>query len=84
VNARAQRAEYVAAVELRCGKKIERSGEESDPSSAADGMEKNVRDRGVGIKNCGESVKDERSAEDGTDVLWVGESGNNFRMKDAE
>ena len=39
VSAGAQRAKDVAAVELRGGEKIERSGEQPDPRGAADGME---------------------------------------------
>ena len=42
MDARAERAKDVAAVELRGGEKIERGGEESDPGGAADWMEKNV------------------------------------------
>jgi hypothetical protein len=84
VKARAQRAEDVAAVELRGGEEIERSGEEADPGGAAYRMKKNVRDRRVGIKKRGESAEDERRAEDGADVIWIGEAWHNFGVKYAE
>src|SRR5579862_991021 len=84
VKARAQRAEDVAAVELRGGEEIERSGEESDPGGAAYGMKKNVCDRRVRIKDRGESAEDEGRAEDGADVIWIGKAGHDFGVKDAE
>ena len=38
----------------------------------------------VWIEDRGESVEDERRAEDGADVVGVGEAGHNLGMKDAE
>jgi hypothetical protein len=40
----------VAAVELSGGEEIERSGEESDPGGATDGMKKDVGDGCAGRK----------------------------------
>ena len=84
MEARAQRAKDVAAVELCSGEEIERRGEESDPGGAADGMKKNIRDGSVWIEERGESVEDERRAEDGADVIWISEARDNFCVKDAE
>ena len=41
-------------------------------------------DWSVGIEERCESVEDERRAEDGADVIWIGESGDDFGVKDAE
>ena len=74
----------MSAVELRGREEIERGGEEADPSGAADRMKKNVGDRRVGIEECGQSMEDEGGAEDGADVVWIGEAGNDFCVQDAE
>ena len=57
-------AEDVAAVELRGGKKIERSGKETDPGGAADGVKEEVCGVGAMVKNRREEMQDERSTED--------------------
>ena len=56
-------AEDVAAVELRGGKKIERSGEEANPGGAADRMQKEVCRAGAMMKNRRQKTQDERGAE---------------------
>lgn len=84
VEARAQRAEDVAAVELRGGDEIEGGGEKADPGGAAYGVKKDVGDGRVRIEDGRESVEDERGAEDGTGVIWVGEIGNDLCVDDAE
>ena len=84
MDARTERAEDMAAVELRCGEQIERCREESDPGGATDGMEENICDRCVRIEERGESVKDQGRAENGAHVVRISESGYNFCVKDTE
>src|ERR1700761_2567409 len=47
-------------------------------------MQKNVCDGCMRIKQRGEPVEDERGAENGADVIRVGEAGHDFRVKYAE
>jgi len=84
MDARAERAEDVAAVELRGGDEVERRGEESDPGGTADGMKKDVANRSVWVEERGESAEDQRSAEDGARVRGIGEAGYDFCVKHAE
>jgi hypothetical protein len=47
VRALVEGAKNVAAIELRCGKKIERGGEESDPGGAAYGVKQEIAGAGA-------------------------------------
>ena len=84
MKARAQRAEDVSAVELSGGEQVEGSGEEADPRGAANWVKKDVRDGRMRIEKRRESMNDERRAQDGADVFWIGEAGHDFGVKDAE
>ena len=83
MSALADGAEDVAAVELRGGKKIKRSGEEADPGGTADGMQKEVCGAGAMMKNRREEMQDERGAEN--DFVFGGdaEAGDKLGVHDA-
>jgi hypothetical protein len=76
-------AEDVAAVELRGGEEIERSGEETDPSGAADGMKEKTRGVRAMVKNRREEMEDERRAEDDLVVGRDSEAGDKLGVDDA-
>jgi len=85
VQVRIQRTQDVAAVELRDGQEIQRSGEQPDPSGAADGVK---QERGWGdawVKPGGETTKQQRNAENKIDFGAgdVGKAGYDFGMENA-
>ena len=83
MGALAERAKNVAAIELRGGKKIERSGEEPDPGSAADRMQEKIAGVRAVTKQRREKLKQEWSAEDEFVVGGDGQAGYEFGVQDA-
>ena len=83
MGALAERAKNVAAIELRGGKKIERSGEESDPGGAADRMQEKIAGVRAVAKQRREELQKERSTEDEFVVGGNGQAGNEFGVEDA-
>lgn len=81
MRAEAVGAENVAAIELACGQKIERSSKESHPGGAPYGMEKQTGCFYSGMKKARKEMHDERGAEDNVGLGGIGDGGNNFRMK---
>lgn len=66
----------MAAIELSNGQEIERSGEKSNPSGAADGRQQESAGRGARMQDHLEKAQEQRSAKDDLGVCGAGESGD--------
>jgi len=69
VETSTQRAKNVAAVKLGHGQQIERSGEKSDPSGAANRVEQERTSGNARMQNGGEETQEKWRAEGQVDLL---------------
>lgn len=84
VRARTDGAKDVATIELSGGEEVQRSGEKTDPGSAADRVEQEGV-RGCAWMNDGsEKTQQERSAENDLGVGRVRDAGNDLGVEKAE
>ena len=79
----AEGTKNVTAIELGDWEKIEGSGEESDPSGAANGVKQQGAGRDAWMKNGSEKSKQERRTKDQVHVLQVGEARDGFGVQNA-
>lgn len=83
VQARTDRAENVATVQLRRGQQIERSGKETDPGGAPNRVKEKCSRGNAGLQPGGEKAKHQWRPENDFGVLRIGNTGNDAGVQDA-
>lgn len=84
MNAGADGAKDMSAIELARREKIQRGGEETDPRSTTDRIEKENAGRRAGVNDPREKAKKQRHAENNVRVRGVNDAGSDLGMKDAK
>lgn len=73
----------MAAVQLCCGKEIERGGEQPNPGSTADGVKQESAGRNARpVEQGGEKTEQQWGSENDVRALCIGEARNDLRVQD--
>ena len=83
MNAGADRANNVSAIELTYGKKIQSGGKQADPGCAANRIQQQIRRMGVGLEDRAHQFHDQRHTKHYIGIRIQGERRNDAGVENS-